>query len=149
MKISEIGSQNVRVVRPLEPLAEAARRMQQHHVGALVVVDDQGWPVGIVTDRDIVCGQLEKKADLHCLIVDDVMTRGPVTVPADADIDRAIETMCAWSVRRAPVISKTGELVGIVTIDDLLPVLANKLSWLSGLVGTQARYEFIRQVASR
>jgi CBS domain-containing protein len=148
VKISELGSRDVRVIRPEEALAEAARRLQRYHIGALVVVDDKGWPIGIVTDRDIVCGQLEKKADLHCLIVGDVMTRDPVTLPADADVSRAVETMHAWGVRRAPVINRAGELVGIVTIDDLLPVLANQLTALGALIWTQPRCEGMRRVGA-
>lgn len=148
MKISEICSHDVRMIRAEQPLAEAARRMQQYHVGALVVVDDRAWPVGIVTDRDIVCGQFEKRADLHCLIVGDVMTRDPVTVPADGDIGQAIGTLRTWGVRRAPVINKVGELVGVVTIDDVLPVLANKLTTLGALLWQEARSEVMRRVVA-
>ena len=144
VKIAEICSQNVQTIAADAPLAEAARRMQQQHVGALVVVDESAAPMrpkGIVTDRDIVCGQLAKRADLHCLIVSDVMNREPATLPGEAGIGEAIETLRAWGVRRAPVVNEGGELIGIVTIDDLLPALAAKLGALAALVGTQARRE--------
>ncbi len=143
MKISEICSREVQTIGPQEPLAEAARRMQQHHVGALVVVDSQSSrvPSGILTDRDIVCGQLAKKADLHCLIVSDVMTRDPAVVRGDGELADAIDTLHSWGIRRAPVVDDAGRLIGMVTFDDLVPAVAAELTALGDLMATQPRLE--------
>jgi CBS domain-containing protein len=143
VKISEICSRDVQTIGPQEPLAEAARRMQQCHVGALVVVEPQGprVPGGILTDRDIVCGQLARKADLHCLVVSDVMTRDPAVLVGDNDLADAIEMLRTWGVRRAPVVNDAGQLIGIVTFDDLVPAVAAELTALGNLMGTQPRLE--------
>jgi CBS domain-containing protein len=142
MKLSEISSRDVQVIEPQEPLIEAARRMLEHQVGALVVVQKRAphaRPIGIVTDRDIVCGQYLRKADIHLLIVSDVMTSEPGALYEDSGLADAIETLRTWGVRRAPVVNDAGELRGIVTLDDLLPAVATELNNLSALIGTQAR----------
>ena len=147
MQVGDICSREVYMVRPEEPLAEAVREMDKRHVGAVVVVDSQAdivRPIGIVTDRDVVRGQLARSADLFCLNVGDVMTKTPLTVEEGCGVGEAIERMSARNVRRAPVVSSTGDLVGIVTLDDLLPVVAEDLSMLAQLLGTQARREHDR-----
>ena len=144
MQIGDICSRDVYVVRADEPLAEAAREMDRRHVGAVVVVETRGEvtrPVGIVTDRDIVCGQFDRGADLFCLAVKDVMTRDPLTLAESSGAAEAIERMSAKTVRRAPVVDTAGNLVGIVTLDDLLPIVAGELTALANLIGTQAQRE--------
>ena len=142
MSIAEISSAPVYVTTADQPLAAAAREMCARGVGALVVIDTrdaQPRPVGILTDRDIVCGQVTRRADLHCLTVDDVMTRNPLTLCADAAVSEAIQAISVRGVRRAPVVDRSGVLVGIVTLDDLLPALAQQLGELAGIADAQAR----------
>jgi CBS domain-containing protein len=142
MIIGEIRTANVAVSYPDQPLAEAARMMRDRHVGALVVLDmhdPQRQPQGILTDRDIVRGQLIKGADLHCLTVGDVMTRNPLVLRISMGLSEGIEALTSRGVRRAPVVDGSGSLVGIVTLDDLLPALASNLQELANLMGTQAR----------
>ena len=98
-------------------------------------------PVGIVTDRDVLCRQLARRADLFTLTVSDVMTLQPLTVLEPSTLAEAIQKMRARNVRRAPVVSKTGALVGLVSLDDLLPAVALQLSDLATLMGSQARWE--------
>lgn len=130
------------MIEPEKPLVEAARCMLERQIGALVVVQRSeagARPIGIVTDRDIVCGQYLRKADIHLLIVSDVMTSEPGLLYEDSGVAEAIETLRTWGVRRAPVVNDAGELRGIVTLDDLLPAVATELNNLSTLIGTQAR----------
>lgn len=140
MKIVEIASAPVFVAYPQQPLAAAAQEMRSHQVGALVVVethDSAQRPVGIITDRDVVCGQVARSKDLYCLTVGEVMTPDPLTVRADTELSEAIDKMRARSVRRAPVVDELGRLAGIVTLDDLLPVLAQELGELAGIARMQ------------
>ncbi len=144
MRIGEVCSRDVRLAYRNQALVDAAREMLAFHVGALIVIDPSDAvrrPVGILTDRDIVRGQLRRGADLYCLTVGDVMTPGPLALPADMDISAAIEALNAKAVRRAPVLDGTGAVLGIVTLDDLLPELAEELRSLASLMGAQARHE--------
>ena len=144
MRVRDLYTPGVQVTQPDQALAEAARIMLQTHVGSLIVVKSDGTgrrPVGILTDRDIVRGQLKRSADLFCLTVGDVMTPDPLVITANADVAEAIESLRDRGVRRAPVVDGAGNLVGVISLDDLLPAVASELEGLSTLVGTQARFE--------
>lgn len=142
MQIGDICSREVYFVRPDESLAIAVREMNDRHVGSVVVVESRGErPVGIITDRDVLQGQIRRSADLFCLSTGDVMTRNLMTLPETSGVAEAIERLSARGVRRAPVVNASGDLVGIVTLDDLLPVVAAELTELARLVGTQALRE--------
>jgi CBS domain-containing protein len=134
----------VYLARREDPLPAAAREMRRRHIGALVVVEDREKavrPIGILTDRDIVCGQLMKGADLFCLTVGDVMTADPTTVDEADDLAEAIKRLGAAGVRRAPVVNGDGDLVGVLSLDDLLPAVAHELGSLAALIGNQSRVE--------
>lgn len=142
MDVGEICSREVYVVYATEPLIQAAREMQKRQVGAMVVVESRGdavRPTGIVTDRDIVRGQLMRGLDLQQLRVRDVMSRDLLMLPEHTSISEAIERMSARAVRRAPIVNDDGDLVGIVSFDDLLPVAVADVQALARLVDRQAR----------
>jgi len=144
MNIGEVCSREVYIFTAAEPLANAAAEMVKRHIGAIVVVrtePERVRPIGIVTDRDIVRGQLSLKKDLENLTVGEVMTGDPLTAPETAGIGETIERMRVRRVRRVPVVDGRGDLVGIVSLDDLLPVLADELRALAHLVGNQASRE--------
>lgn len=144
MKVRDVCTRPARVVEPSRPLADAARQMCADHIGALLVIepgDQRRHPIGILTDRDILLGQLSRSADLFCLTVEDVMTRDPLAVTGDMSIASAIRALNAMSVRRAPVIDGDGALIGIVTLDDLLPVICAEFAAVGSLLGSQARRE--------
>jgi len=146
MRVGDICSRAVCTARPEEPLAQAANEMINQHVGSIVVVEsrpDAVRPVGIVTDRDVVCGQIDRSADLFCLNVEDVMSTQLLTVSEDSGVAEALGRMNARGVRRAPVVDSAGSLIGIVTFDDLMPLLAEELTGLARLMGTQDRLERI------
>jgi CBS domain-containing protein len=147
VQIGEVCSRDVYAVRADEPLAVAAREMTKRHIGAVVVIESRGElmrPVGIATDRDIVYRQIDRGADLFSLAVGDVMTKKPLTLLETTDVAEGIERLSAKGVRRAPVVNEGGELVGIVTFDDLLPVIAAELAALATFLGTQATRESTR-----
>ncbi len=142
MRIAEICSSPVFVGYPDQALASAAHEMRAHDVGALVIIASGNGgqrPIGILTDRDIVIGQVNQSADLRCLTVGDVMSRDPLCVPADAELTEAIAMLASRGVRRAPVIDAEGGLVGVITLDDLLPVIARQLNELADTAAPQPR----------
>ena len=144
MNVGKVCRRLVYRVKAAEPLATAVAEMRRRHVGMLVVVESSPGcvrPVGIVTDRDAVCGQLNRGVDLFQLTVGEVMTPSPFTVQEDVDVTTAIRRMSAHMVRRAPVVSAAGDLVGVVSVDDLIPIVAEELNALARLLGTQAEHE--------
>lgn len=142
MKISEVCSRDLVSVPAGAPLSEVARLMRERNVGAVVVTKapaDQPVVVGIITDRDIVCAQLERAADLSRLEAEQVMTRNPLVLNEDDSIENAIRHLRARGVRRAPVVSAHGTLVGMISTDDLVGLLARELAQLAHLLEQHTR----------
>lgn len=126
------------------PMSDVARLMQDRHVGAVVVTETRGAgprPAGIITDRDIVTAQLARTADLSRLSAGEIMTRNPLVIGEDEPIDGAIAHLRARGVRRAPVISQQGTVVGLISVDDLFAHVAHKLIDMAETVARQRRAE--------
>jgi CBS domain-containing protein len=119
---------------------EAACLMRKQHIGDLVVVDqldDARVPVGVITDRDIVVQVLGNELDPAATPVGKVMRTPLVTAQETEDASDAIARMRANGVRRLPVIGRGGVLMGIVTLDDLLKLLASETNALLEIVARQ------------
>lgn len=113
---------------------EAALLMRQHHVGDLIVVDEVAGalsPVGILTDRDIVVSLVAEGLDATIIEAGDIMSPELLAASEDADVHETIERMRFKGVRRMPVINGSGNLVGIVSVDDLMEFLAEEMTELS------------------
>jgi CBS domain-containing protein len=98
----------------------AAQQMAAQEVGTLVVTDTGGRPTGIVTDRDLVVRCLAEELPPAETTVAEIMTRGPVTVWEDTEVEAALETMADKEVRRLVVLNDAERVVGIVSLDDFL-----------------------------
>lgn len=134
MTVAEVCSRQVVSVDRDAPLADAARLMRDHHVGALVVTaqTERGHGVvGVVTDRDLVVEALARDAGAGEGRVG-AMVRGPVvTVSESAALGEALEKMQAHGVRRLLVTDAQGHLSGVVSFDDVVPALASQLMALA------------------
>ena len=106
---------------------DAAALMESANVGALLVMDG-GRLAGIVTDRDIVVRAVAGGYPPHARI-DSFMSTAVVAVDADADVHEAYRILGTHGVRRLPVVSG-GDIVGMLTVDDLLVGIATDLDRL-------------------
>jgi CBS domain-containing protein len=149
MLLKEFCSTNVASCGPQTTVVQAASLMRQRHVGDLLVVDDpqdEGVPLGIVTDRDIVIEVLGKGLDPAKTTVGSLM-RTPVVIAHETeDTTVVIERMKAHGVRRLPVVAREGEVVGIITLDDLLRVF---VADANGLLGIMAKGQSNEQHSHR
>ncbi|MBX3640430.1 MAG: CBS domain-containing protein [Nitrosomonas sp.] len=145
MPIGELCNREVIMVETEDSALEAARLMRKHHVGDVVVIKEQNSirrPVGIVTDRDLIVEIMATGLDPAVITVGDIMTPELVTVKESASIFETIQYMRRKAVRRSPVIDDGGELVGIITMDDLLQLLSTELSELTRIVDRETDKEF-------
>src|SRR5689334_16060243 len=117
MNVGRICTKETITVGPSDPVSHAAHLMRENHVGAIVVQID-GRPVGIVTDRDITLRGGGRREILADIPVRDVMTRNVVTATPDEDVHDVLERMREHGVRRVPVLNEGGLLAGMVTLDD-------------------------------
>ena len=147
MRIGEACSRSVIVVSPGTPVGEAAKLMREHHVGSLVVVADgpAGHPLGIVTDRDFVVEVLSAGIDYRTVSVGEIMAPRLVRATEDESVLDALHRMRAHGLRRLPVVNAAGDLVGIVTFDDLLEIIAEELDDIVQAIGTEQSAEAARR----
>jgi CBS domain-containing protein len=137
MSVSSICNHNVATIDPDADIAEAAERMRKEHVGDLIVArfkEARLEPVGILTDRDIVVTVVARKVDPTTLTVGDVMSADLLTVREDNGIDFALREMRRVGVRRVPVVGSTGELVGVLSIDDVVDYLGAQLEHVGDII---------------
>ncbi len=124
------------------PISDVARLMRDRHIGAVVVTDgERPRAAGMITDRDIVRAQLARTADLSRLSAGEIMTPHPLVIGEEEPVDGAIAHLRARGVRRAPVVSRDGTLVGLISVDDLFAHLARQLIRMAEVVAGQRRDE--------
>jgi CBS domain-containing protein len=150
MGIGDICSRDVVTIAPDASLGYAAQLMREKHVGMLVVVGpsaDHADRVvqGVLTDRDIVVTVVGRDAEPQDFKVMDVMTRNPLLIAEGTSVACAARLMRTGVVRRAPVVGARNELVGVLSLDDVLDVVADELTAISGAIrGGQARERVMR-----
>lgn len=148
MAVGEICNREVVIAKKALSVVDAAQLMRKHHVGDLVVVEERNGrrhPVGVVTDRDIVVEVVAAGVNPDALKVGDIMGPEVATVRESEGLFEALRYMRGKGVRRMPVVDRDGGLVGILTLDDLLGLLAEEMTELAKLVS----HERQREAASR
>lgn len=144
MPVGELCTRQVVVAPRNASVLDAAKLMRQHHVGDIVVTDEiagRRQPVGIVTDRDIVLEALAQELDAISLSTGDIMSSDLITVRENEGVFQTIQLMRAKGARRVPVVNSEGSLVGIVSVDDLVELLAEELSQLAKLIAREQKRE--------
>ncbi|HEY7653465.1 MAG TPA: CBS domain-containing protein [Methylomirabilota bacterium] len=117
---------------------QAARAMRTKNVGALVVVN-AGRPVGMLTDRDVAVEVVAKGMDPETVRVGDVMGKKPVTIREELGVLDAAKVFAKTGVRRLPVVTRSGVLVGIIAMDDLIMLLGNEMGHMAGALSAGLR----------
>ena len=144
MAVGEICNREVVIAEKTLSVVDAALLMRKHHVGDLVVVEEKAGrrhPVGIVTDRDIVVEVVAAGVNPDALKVGDIMGPEVATVREGEGLFEALRHMRDKGVRRMPVVDRDGGLVGILTLDDLLSLLAEEMTELAKLVSHERQRE--------
>jgi CBS domain-containing protein len=110
-----------------DTVTAAAIKMREGHVGSLVVVDEQYKPIGILTDRDVVCRVVADQRSPDATRVGEVMSFDLQVAHATDKVDQALFAMQSKGVRRLPLVDVEGRLAGIVSLDDMLVLLSAEL----------------------
>ena len=136
MPIEDLARSDVVTATEDTTVSELGRTMADETVGSVVIVDDD-TPVGIVTDRDLALRCVASESDLGDQTAGNVMTEDLATIEQGAGFYEAVGRMRDHGIRRLPVTGENGELVGILTTDDLTTLLADEQQGLSEVIEAQ------------
>lgn len=132
MKIKDIMSEDVVVIRDTEQIAYARNLMLKNGLSRIIVVNPDGDPIGIVTERDITNklsgkGPAWRRRPIDKIAVRRVMNNGLITISPGVNSKEAVEIMLKNEIGSLPVVDQ-GELIGIVTKTDLMKVYESKFT---------------------
>lgn len=120
MLVKDLMTRDVSTCNPNNNLAELSKMMRNHRCGALPIVDSSKRVTGIITDRDICIALGTKNIRASDVLAREVSSPGCVSCSPDADVRDALRTMATQEVSRLPVVDEAGQLVGILSIDDII-----------------------------
>ena len=128
MKVEDIiksKGNDVHTIHADAIVSDALRILNEERIGALIVIGEQQEIRGIVTERDIMKNCYECHANIKGVAIQDVMTpRGKLVVcDLSDDIDTIMNTMTTKRIRHLPVVDKTGKLLGIISVGDVIKIL--------------------------
>ena len=158
MKVSEVMTKHPVCCWPSSSTLTAAVLMQENDTGILPVIQDPFTPrlVGVVTDRDLCLHVVAAGRDPASTWVDACMTEDPVCCTEHDDVSQALALMTTHQVRRLPVVDEKHEIVGMVSVTDLVCKAAIDASLIAGALlniceprhGTQKRIERVIAIAA-
>ena len=138
MTVGAFCSRIVVFVGKDDGIVEAAKVMREHHTGSAVVVENAQHgayqPVGMITDRDLVVEVLAEEVDVDSVSVKDVMSPDPIVANERDSLSDTLKNMRGRGVRRVPVTDDKGQIVGVLSVDDVISLLASELNDLDSLI---------------
>src|ERR1700693_4267155 len=120
MLVKDLMTRNVTSCRPENNLAELAEMMWNERCGAVPILDGSRRVMGIITDRDICIALGTRNIRASEVLARDVSPPGYISCNPDNDVRDALKTMATQEVSRLPVVDEAGQLVGILSIDDII-----------------------------
>jgi CBS domain-containing protein len=117
VQLSEIMTAGVVTASPDASARSVARQMRDHRVGSVVIVDQAGSPLALVTDRDLALRVFAEGVDPGAAVGEHA-SRPLVCGEPEMELEEAAALMVQHRVRRLPVVD-AGRLAGIVTLDDI------------------------------
>jgi len=130
--VRDIMSRNVRTVRTDDTVLQAVLKMNKFHIGS-VIVTNNGRPIGIITERNILQRIVEPRLDPAMVRVRDIMSSPLITIDADAAVEEAAKIMAAKRIKRLPIV-EDGKLEGIISTSDIVRTRPTQLSILEELL---------------
>jgi signal-transduction protein with cAMP-binding, CBS, and nucleotidyltransferase domain len=141
--LREVMQKNPLMIGIEATAAKAARAMCTEEVGSVIILKNTK-PIGMVTEEDLACKVVAKDLKPSSVHVSDIMSTPLITVSADKTVVDAARMMVKHKVRRLPVVDEHKQVIGIVTVRDLLTV-SNELNELLTDIIEINREEIVEQ----
>ncbi|MCS7125537.1 MAG: CBS domain-containing protein [Aigarchaeota archaeon] len=119
MTVDKVMTKNLITISIGKSVEEAVRKMIEHDIECLPVIDSEGVLHGLITFRDIVTKAVLSNKDVKTLKVEDIMTKNLVTCTSNSTILEVVKIMKNKHLRRIPIVDSSNKLVGLVTDFDL------------------------------
>ncbi len=119
MQIRQLIRRPLVTVEDCASIREAAKKMEAHNVGLLVVVDSEGRMVGVISERDIA-RLVAEGVDLDKTRVGEVAKKPVITVRQDDSVAKAALLMKTYGVRHLVVVDDAGKPIGVISIRDMI-----------------------------
>ena len=105
-----------------QSVRQALTLMSEKNIGAIIIVDNNDFPIGIFSERDYARKIVLKGKSSKDTLLDEVMTKELITITKDNKIDQCMEIMTEKKIRHLPVLEDK-KIVGIISIGDLLKIM--------------------------
>jgi len=115
------GNRQIWTVSKNQSVRQALIIMSEKNIGAIIVVDNNDFPVGIFSERDYARKIILKGKSSKDTLLDEVMTKELITVTKDYKIDQCMEIMIEKRIRHLPILENK-KIIGIISIGDVLKI---------------------------
>ena len=105
-----------------QSVMQALILMSEKNIGAIIIIDDNDFPIGIFSERDYARKVILKGKNSKDTLLDEVMTKELITVTRDFKIDQCMELMIEHRIRHLPILENK-KVVGIISIGDVLKIM--------------------------
>lgn len=119
--VKEVMTRVVCTVKRSDSVHNLAKKMVEYGVGSAVVIDN-GSPVGIVTEKDLISKIVARNKVPNEVSVEEIMSQPVITIKPSTSLRDAARIMMKRGIRRLPVVDNSGNLIGIITDNDILSV---------------------------
>ena len=126
--ILEKKGTNIFSITPDKTLGDMAEEMNSRHIGSLLVLNEDGKMVGIITERDFLRNVSSAGKDWAEVVIDDVMTKDLVTADQDDNLKEVMAKMSENRIRHIPVMN-AGEVAGLLSLVDIVRALHEETSY--------------------
>jgi len=130
--VRDVMARNVKTVRTDDTVLEAVSKMNKFRIGS-VVVTNNGRPVGIVTERNIMERIVEPRLDPMMVRVKEIMSSPVITIESNAGLDEAVQVMIKKSIKKLPV-TEGGKVTGILSTTDIVRSSPTRMGILEELL---------------
>jgi CBS domain-containing protein len=120
-------------ISPYQTMQDVVRVLMAHRIGALLVVDEQGRTLGIITERDVLRECLDGADRLAGILVRDAMTRDLVLGTLGAEIEEAMSLMTKHRVRHLPIV-EDGRVAGMLSVGDVVKASLDETAYENGFL---------------
>jgi CBS domain-containing protein len=137
MAIGDYARREIATIEASASIQTAATTMAEQRVGCLMVNED-GRFAGIVTDRDVALRTIREGLDPQQVSIGEITARDVVVIHEGRPVRIAVGLMRKHGLRRMPVGNQKGEIIGLVTWDDLVGLIAGELADVAGTIAAQS-----------